>query len=394
MYKSLTEIKRQKLSEVNDLFDNMLDGKSAHVSAEAGKRLLARAADYGLGVKDYLNLAIEPEGEALGFELVLSKLNLPVKNSFKDGIVLQAASETFQTYSGTRALFPEVIDTILRWKNRQDQFETLAPLVLGTRTIAGPEILSTVVEDDSAERQVSQVPEGSRIPVRSIRTSQNTVKIFKYGSGIRTTYEFNRRASLDIITPYLARLEREKELQKVAAATAMLKDGDSVHAAAGEVNQSSYNTATGATATNGKISWQHLVYWLMMRAKAGTPVDTVVMNWDAWFQWQMLFAAPVVLANGLEQTANDSLTRAGVALGQNPVSLALRVTPVLSSTAPANKLIGYTKAETIEELVEANSQIEETMRSIDNQTISIYRTENCGFRLAWGDTRSVYDFNE
>lgn len=392
MYKSLTEIKRQKFAEVSDLFDNMRH-KSPSASAEAGKALLARAAEYGLGVKDYLNLAIEPEGDAMGIDLVLSKLNLPVKNSIRDGITLQAASETFQTYSGTRALFPEVIDQVLRWKNRQDQFETLAPLVMGTRTISGHEVLSTVVEDDSADRSTYIVPEGGRIPVRAIRTSQSTVPIFKYGSAIRTTYEFNRRASLDLITPYLARLEREKELQKVRAATAMLVGGDTVHAAATEVNQSSFNTYAG-TPTAGQISWKHLLYWMVTRAKAGVPIDTVAMNWDGWFQWQMLFAQPQVIANGLDTTGSDSLSRAGVSLGQTAVSLALRVTPVLSSDVPAGKLIGFTKMETLEELVEANSQIEETMRAIENQTISVFRTENVGFRLAWGDTRQIYDYSE
>lgn len=393
MYKSLTEIKRQKFAEVTDFFESMR-AKSASASAEAGKQLLAKAAEYGLGVKDYLNLSIEPEGDVMGIDLVLSKLQLPVKNSIRDGITLQAASETFQTYSGTRALFPEVIDQVLRWKNRQDQFETLAPLLMGTRTIAGPELLSTVVEDDSADRSTYIVPEGGRIPVRSIRTSQSTVPIFKYGSAIRTTYEFNRRASLDLITPYLARLEREKELQKVKAATAMLLAGDTVHSAASTIAQSSYNTPVGSASTNGVISWKHLLYWLVQRAKAGTPVDTIAMDWDGWFQWQILFAQPQVLANGLDTTTGgDSLTRAGVSVAQTAISLALRVTPVLSSAVTAGTLVGFTKMETLEELVEANSQIEETMRAIDTQTISVFRTENCGFRIAWGDTRSIFNYN-
>ena len=65
---------------------------------------------------------------------------------------------------------------------------------------------------------------------------------------------------------------------------------------------------------------------------------------------------------------------------------------VLSSSAPANKLIGYTRGETLEELVEANSMIEESERAIQNQSITFVRTENTGYKLAFGDTRSIYNF--
>ena len=63
----------------------------------------------------------------------------------------------------------------------------------------------------------------------------------------------------------------------------------------------------------------------------------------------------------------------------------------LSTTAPDNKLIGFTKAETLEELVEAGSQISENERSIETQSITYVKTENSGFKLAFADTRSVLD---
>ena len=390
MLQPLTNIKRAKLSEIS-LFDDMLN-KSTALSAEAGMRLLGLAKDYGIAPKDYLNLAIETDGDMSGFEQVLAKLNLPVRESLKDGIVLQAAAETFQTYSGTRALFPEVIDEVVRWRNRQDQFETLAPMIAGSRTVGGIEMVSTIVEDDSADRGTYTIAEGGRIPVRSIRSSEQAVKFYKHGSGIRTTYEFARRASIDMVVPFLARVQRELERSKVTHATNLLVNGDGINAAATEVDQSTYNTATGVTAIANQISWPHFLYWLVQRARAGAPVDTVIMNWDGWFQYQMLFARPTVLANAVNQTGAEALGKAGVSMEQHAVSLALRVKPVISSAVPANKMIGITVAETIEELVEANSRIEESERAIQNQTITVYRTENSGFRILWADTRSVYDF--
>jgi hypothetical protein len=66
----------------------------------------------------------------------------------------------------------------------------------------------------------------------------------------------------------------------------------------------------------------------------------------------------------------------------------------VSSTAPAEKLIGFSKADTIEELVETGSDIKESMAAIGNQTVKYVRTRNNGYRLIFGDTRSILDLTE
>ena len=385
-FENLSKIQKIALA---DLKAGLLDENQTN-SREAGMKLTREAAKYGLTVRDYLTLAVEGDREngLNGYELTLYELNLPVRNDYSNGVFLQAASETFQTHAGTRALFPEVIDDVLRFATRQDQFETTAPMVANTRTINGAELLSTVVDDDTNENGSFSVPEGARIPVRSIRTSEQTVKIYKHGSALRTTYEFSRRASLDLLVPHANRIARELELSKVKAATSVIINGDGAYGAAGSVNQSSYNTVTGVTATNGFISWPHLLYWLVQRAKAGTPVDTVLMNWDGWFQWIMLFAKQ---GSTQGDTPSDALNRAGLNMGAGPNILG-NITPVLSSTVPANKLIGYSRGDTMEELVEAGSNIQETERVILNQTITMTKTENTGYRLVYGDTRSVFNF--
>lgn len=387
---SLIAQKRVPLGEFH-LLDDMLN-KNDLLSRDAGMKLLASARDHGVGVRDYLEYVILPEGDRNGFELALEKLNLPVRNKLSEGMLLQAAGETFQTYSGTRALFPEVIDNIVRWKNRQDQIERLEPMVAGTRTITGNEVIATWVEDDSKDRSTYSVAEGARIPVRSLRTSQTNVKMNKVGSGYRMTYEFSRRANLDLITPFIARQQRELERAKVAFATTTLINGDGVNGAAVEVDQSSFNTPVGTTATAGQISWRHLTYWLVQMAKAGTPVDTLVMNWDGLFQYMMLFGAPLVQANSVAMTGAEAAEKAGLSLSMGSISLLQMVRPVVSSAVPTGKIIGITRDSCIEELVEAGSQINEAATAIENQTYTVYRTENVGIRLLFGDARQVYDF--
>mgnify|MGYP006382864627 FL=1 len=278
----LSQVERRGVDTLAALRDNVQG-----TSIAAAQALTAEARDFGLGLRDFLTLAIDPassenadryrdsDGYLSGYEASLCFLNLPVADDFGRGIVLDAASDTFQTFPGTRALFPEVVDDMVRWKYRQEQLETTSALVSQTRTISGVEMITTVVNDKEEDYQtVRAVAELGRIPVRTIRTGQQAVAFYKHGGGLRYSYEFARRARLDLLTPYQTRMVRETERSKVAAATNILINGDGVNGAASVVTQASFE----ATATAGRINRRGLVKWLISRARKGTPVDTVVGN--------------------------------------------------------------------------------------------------------------------
>lgn len=393
MLKSLTEVKRRGVESLLDL-----RSEDRSTSINAAQRLIGEAKQFGLGVKDYLDLAVDPKmsekpesfrdanGFMSGYEAALSVLNLPVRNDFANGVVLDAASDTFQTYPGTRALFPQVVDDVVQWRYRQDHLENTAAFVAQSRTISGVEMLTTVVDDSAEDYQnTAVVAELGRIPVKTIRTTEQAVRFWKHGGGIRYSYEFERRVRLDMLTPYQVRAARELERSKVAVATAMLINGDGVNGAAPSVNQSTYDSA----ATTGKISYKGLLAWFVARAKAGTPVDTVIGNWDAYLEWLLMFAIPTTSAS---KTDADLLAATGFRVGGVPI-LNGSVNFVLSSAVPAGKLIGISKGDTIEELVEANSDIQEAERAVVNQSITHTKTQNTGYKLVFGDTRSVYDYS-
>jgi hypothetical protein len=391
MNRTLSHIERKSIEEI---VGGLVAGDSETASIDAGRKLVSQAKLHNLGLRDYLELAIDPrksddksfaDAGLSGYDAAKAFLGLPTRDDYKAGIMLEAASETFQTFPGVRALFPEVMDDIVRWKHRQDQFEQIAPLISNSRTISGNELITTVVNDDEDDYKVTAaIAEGTRIPIYSIRAGENSVKMFKHGMGYRTTYEFNRRARLDLITPYANRALRAAERSKVAAATSLLVNGDSVHGAAPVVKQVTLNS--GHTA--GEIDESALLQWLVDRAKASFPIDTVVGNWDTYVKWLKLFG--VKDANNGDVKA-DQLARQGFQIGGVPI-LQGRVNFVISSTAPAGKLIGYSQGDTLEELVEANALISESEQSITNQTITYVRTETTGYRLVFGDTRSIYDF--
>ena len=402
MLKSTTSIQNPPPETV---LAGLLNAESTGASTEAAKKLILQAKEYGLDMRSYLRLSIDPsmapadqiskytfgDNELVnGYEAALSFLNLPVRDDLDTGIMLQAAADTFQQFPGTRALFPEVVDDMVQWKYRQTNFETTDGLVAQKRTISGIEMISTVVEDSEADYEdaVRAVAEGGRIPIHSIRTSEKKAKFYKFGNGYKTTYEFQRRASLDILTPYAIRTQRQIDRSKVAVATHVLLNGDGVNGAAPVIGQSTFNGAnTTGTATAGKLSYKHLAAWLVARAKAGAPIDTVLGNWDMYLQWLFLFAIPTTNAT---TTDAELLARTGFQAQGVPI-LQGNINFKLASDAPDGQLVGFSRGDTLEELTEAGSLITESERSIETQEVTYVRTETSGFRLIFGDTRSVLD---
>lgn len=386
----LSKLKRRPVEEVV----KDLRADSQGVSTEAGLRLVREAKDYGLGLRDFLTAAVDPRaGEHAqlnmtagydGYEAALAHLNLPTRNDFAAGAILQMSSDSFNTFPGTRAMFPEVIDDMLRWKNRQEQMETLAPLISQSRTISGNEMISTVVLDDSLERGTFTVPELANIPVRTIRTSENAVKMYKHGSAYRTSYEFNRRASLDVLTPYAARVARELEIAKVSAATNVLINGDGVNPAA----TVQAITAFGGTINNLQANYKAVAKFLMQMAKDGVPADTIVGNYDMFVELMFMFSQ--TLSSGTSTVEKLTAVGAPVVNLQLPI-LNNAVKFALGSNVPAGRLIAFSRMETLEELVESGSIIAESENAIKNQSVTHVRTETSGFRLAFGDTRRVLD---
>lgn len=364
---------------------------SSHESAENGKKLIEKARDAGLSLRDYLTLAVDVKSGASGaanqaaglngYEAALSHLNLPFGNDFEQGVVLQAASDTFATYTGTRAMFPEVLDDMLKQAGRIEQLENTAALVSQSRVINGVEMISTVMEDTVEEDGTFTIAEGGKIPVRAVRTSQNSVRMYKHGSGYEFTYEFNRRASLDIITPFASRVARRLEISKVAAATSVLISGDGVNAAATAEDLATYGADFAGTKTL-KDNYRALAKFIMAKWKAGYTIDTIACNFDLYVEMMFMFAQTNI------GTASDiqNLQAAG-APGINLPVMNGMVNVVLSSSIPDGYFVAFVKRESLEELVEAGSTIAESERSITTQVVTYVRSENTGYKLSFPDGR-------
>jgi hypothetical protein len=396
-FKPTTELTQNRRS-VEDVVGK-LKSDSETESTEAGLRLMRDAKEYGLNVADYLRLSIQPDGLAAelkldGYETAKMHLGLPTRDDYKNGVVLQAAADAFASYRGVRALFPEVIDDVVQWRYRQTEFENPEALISQSRTINGTELITTVVTDSEEDyERYGMIGEGARIPVWSIKASDQSVKIFKFGVGLEWTYEFARRASLDLITPYVMRAERATKMAQTATAYSLMVNGDGVHGAAPVRDASDVeadNNLDVGTVAAGRINWEILTAWLVERAKAGAPIDTVAGNWDTYLQWRLMFAKPSI-AEGMSQS--EVLQRAGVSAAQANPRLDFNINFALVSDAAANQLLGFSKSDTTEELIENGSDIEESERVMKNQRVNLYHTRNAGYRLIFGDTREILNLD-
>ena len=394
MAKSLLELIKNKKG-LQAKLGGLISG-TPEASRSAAEVLANEIKEYGISIQNYLRLAIDlsdEDGKAFreagmdGYEAALAFLSLPTKNDFSNSIMLAQAGETFKSYPGTRLLFQPVMDEVLRFSTRQDQIEKVADLVGSSRSVSGIEMISVIAESDEDAEGTWTISEGGRIPVRKIETREQAVKWFKHGSGYEFTYEFDRRASLDILTPYVARIVRRLELSKVAAATHILINGDGVHPAAPVVYQADLLPAGASANTENKINYAALLSWILSMAKKGTPMDTVIGNYDTYLMWMMLFT-PTLSGNASE--AGAIAAAGGPALSTGIPGLFVPIKFAISSAMPAKQLLGFIKAETLQELVEEGSQIQESETHVREQRVTYVRTETTGYKLIFGDTRSIF----
>ena len=392
MVKKLCDLKKESLST---LLDGVLDSNQS-VSRDAGMRLSQKANEFGLNVRDYLDLAVDFSAEdetarlrsegLSGYEMAKVKLKLPTRNDFASQVTLAQASNTFMTYPGARNMFKYVVDDMVRWKTRQDKLQSIEGLIAGSRVVDGNEMIRQIVDLNGADADKSfTIGEGADIPVRDVLTSQTSVKFGKIGSGIRMSYEFMQDASLDVLTPFVARIARERELQKIDRCTRILINGDgsSFNPSATVVKQ----VTLDGTKNSGKLDFDTLVTHITNEAERGVIVDTISGNFSAYAQWVKMFTPNANVTNNPE-----NLAERGLAPKFGTIAMFGDVRFVLNKSVPTGKLLCFNQGETIEELVRSGSQLQEEQQNILNQTWVYTNTERVGYSMIYGDTRSIYDY--
>lgn len=258
---------------------------------------------------------------------------------------------------------------------RAQQIQSAIPLgeiLANTTTIDRDSYrMAYLVEPTASQLRMVRVGEGADIPKTRIETREQAVYLHKYGRAIEITYEAIRRQPIDRVAMLIARIAVQADVDKLATAIDALVNGDGNGNAAQVIPLTTLDTTTTAN----------------------------IMTLNAWIAFIQAFPNPYALTTILGQaaattalmvlnvgTANTMLAQLRSQLGigsLRPINPELGGTIAVGTTtdAPASKLIGFDRRFALEQLVEANADINETMRWIINQTETLTISEVVGFDI-------------
>jgi hypothetical protein len=258
---------------------------------------------------------------------------------------------------------------------RAQQIQSAIPLaeILANTTTIDRDAYRTayLVEPAATQLRMVRVGEGADIPKTRIETRDQAVYLHKYGRAIEITYEAIRRQPIDRVALLIARIAIQADVDKLATAIDALVNGDGNNNAATVINLTTLDPTTVANQ----------------------------MTLPAWIAFIQAFPNPYALTTILGQatattalmvldvgTANTMLAQVRSQLGiggLRPINPELGGEIAVGTTldAPSGKLVGFDRRFALEQLVEANADINETMRWIINQTETLTISEVVGFDI-------------
>lgn len=373
--------------------------KLKHSEASTGREnamlLLHDANTMGFGVDALLHQNVEGGNGLDGFEATFAALGVPL--NLKDDTAIAAfasATTSFMTNDGLSVLLPSLVNNLLRSQDNKGIIEKADDLILQTRMVKSNAVQKEIVYDKDTNDSYAthRIAEGANIPTRKLKTGQSNVKFYKTGHGIEVSYEFAQDMTPDILVPYANRIQFERSQSEHIIAVQTLINGESNDpgSANGAIATDDLDTIDNKAGTPLRARAEGFIKWLIEAARAGRPIDTLVVGWDSIFELQYMF--PVSDANG-NAAVGVGAVAAGGALAQMQVKVVnginFNLNVVISSAVEEKQIIGYRKGETMERLIKTNSQISEQERSIKNQTLLYTNTIISGFTLAYGESRRL-----
>lgn len=257
------------------------------------------------------------------------------------------------------------------WNSQFAPAIPLSEIVGSTQSIRGEDYRSLYMTYDAAALRLYRVGESAEIPIALLATSGRSIRLRKYGRGLRVTYEQMRRTPVDKIAWWVRWQALQAEVDKVVAALDVIINGD------GNANTSatSYNMLTlDPLATVNELS---LAAWLAFRMKWTTPYMMTTALGTTAVMLQL-----ILLNSGSANIPLAGLNLAGIGNTLVPINTtADGIRYGWTDDAPANKIVGFDKRFALEEIVEIGSEITETERFITNQTEIMVMTENSAFAV-------------
>lgn len=361
------------------------------------KDMYAEAADAKLTLSQYLE-RIQPskEGDTLdAFERQLKRFGIVTKPIPEKGIYASTieqflkASEQYEDnqplQTGVPAstiLFPEFISRVARMALIENQDYNVENVLATTRVINATTFKELWIDmqpgqntqPDLEDFEMSRVGEFGTFPRVKIAWAESAKSVYKRGVQVDMSYEFQREASIDILTIVISRimLSQARSLFTKAIDTAF--NGAPV-----------VETNTLDAAAVGKITYEA---WLKWTGSFGVySPSTYYMSLDT--------AIEVIM---MEKPDIDPVSLMA-ALNRGPVSQSIQVSrglwknvtifPMLDGSIPDNYILTFDKEYAMERIIQAGTDMKETERIITQQFDSVVISIADEISLIFEDSRFV-----
>ena len=350
------------------------------------------AATEGVSLSTYLNnkysnIVEKFNGELDAFDIALLSKGIIVKDNMEFGIQ-SSSMMTFFTTDENRALFPEFIIRQLRQISGMPSI--INDLVASTRVITGDSARQVVLDlSNTAAGQKNKkalkyrrIAEGANIPVAELKLGETAIKIYKYGIGVKATYEVLRRTTIDMFRKQMELVSVQASYDEVGAVIDVIVNGDGNTNPAVVYNASDLNSSAVA----GVLDEKTLVKFLVKQAPFN--FDTIIVDEDVYTQ-----ICTILLDKNYTNAINPKVAF------EFPQGLLNNLKVIYSedlglTADDKHQIIGLAKNYAIEKTIEAGSMINEVSKTIENQTQLAVMTENAGFNKIDSRASAILKLNQ
>lgn len=294
----------------------------------------------------------------------------------KDNMELGLSSSpmfSFFTTDQNKNLFPEFMIRQLRQISGMPSI--INDLVASVRVITGDSAKQVVLDlsntpagqKNKQSLKKRRIAEGSNIPVATLKLGEMAIKIYKYGIGVKATYEVLRRTTIDMFRKQMELVSVQASYDEVGSVIEVIVEGD------GNTNPAVVYKATelNPDAKEGVIDEITLIKFLVKQAPFN--YDTIIADEEIYTQ-----ICTILMDKNLTNAINPKINFTF------PQGLLSDLKVIYSEDLGLSKnskhqIIGLAKPYAIEKTVEAGSMINEVAKTVENQTQLAVMTENAGF---------------
>lgn len=369
-----------------------------------------RASELGMTLWQYFEL-IQPSkpGDTLtAFERQLQLAGIMTKSDPARGLFASTGEYFFQSdRPGSAILFPVLLQKTAIWA-KMNQVCDINKIVATTRSISGSSSYQSLFIDDSAiigagnataHGRRFRVDQRGQFPSVKIGWSETASAVTKHGVKLDWTYEFVRRASIELMTTVVARimLQDQQELFNEAISIAISGDGTAASPAARVRKFRSGGVAgpddivVSAASAAGKIVYEG--YLKFIGGFKPYNINVIVGNM-ATLTKLILMDRPnmdpaQIISTLLTQTSSQGQINADQFNGQ----LFPNVTFYPSEAVGNDIIVGMDTQFAMERVIELGSDIQEVARVIENQTEAMVISIADGVSKIFPTAIQVLDFS-